>query len=575
MRSIRGWGCDNAFVQVISSSATVYDAIIVGSGATGGWVAKILSEAGMKTLVLEAGPKISEADFTEHFESYDLKYRGRSPEIARNRPIQSMKYACRESNYHWFVDDILNPYTHPEGMPFQWTRCRILGGRSLTWGRLAYRFSALDFRSASHDGYGEDWPLTYEELAPYYERVERYIGVCGQPEGLPQLPDGVMLPPMAMNCGEVYFKRKIEAQLKRAVTIGRAAILTRDHNGRSACHYCGPCEHGCVTHSYFSSLWTTLVDAQKTGNCTIQTDAVVSHVTVARNTGLANGVAYLDRVTRAPREVRGKVVVLCASTLESTRLLLNSGAGFCNSSGTLGRYLMDHIAGAASGALPVREEHAWEGPPRRPVGVYIPRGLNLDRPQTEGMIRGYGMQGAQNSNYGAASSIARVAGFGKGFKQAVRARQDLWRFSITAYAECLARYDNFVELDPNIKDAWGIPALRMHATWSDNELKLYRYMLDEAEAMLRAAGAESVTKQAEPRWPGGATHEVGTARMGNDARKSVVNKWRQAHDVKNLFVTDGAAFVSSPSQNPTLTMMALSVQTADYIVDQAKRGALG
>jgi choline dehydrogenase-like flavoprotein len=383
-----------------------------------------------------------------------------------------------------------------------------------------------------------------------------------------------MLPPMAMNCGERHFKQQIEAKLKRPVTIGRAAILTREHNGRAACHYCGPCEQGCITHSYFASLWTTLVDAQKTGNCTIQTDAVASHITADRNTGLASGVAYLDRVTRAPREVRGKIVVLCASTLESTRLLLNSGAGFCNSSGALGRYLMDHIAGAASGALPVREEHAWEGPPRRPVGVYIPRGLNLDRARTDGIIRGYGMQGAHNSNYGSAASIARVPGFGKQFKEAVRAREDLWRFAITAYAECLPRYDNFVELDPEVKDAWGIPALRIHATWSDNELNLYRYMLDEAEEMLRAAGANTVTKQKEPRWPGGATHEVGTARMGNDPRKSVVNKWRQAHDVKNVFVTDGAAFVSSPSQNPTLTMMALSLQTAEYIVDQAKRGAL-
>ena len=561
-------------MQVISRNTNLYDAIIVGSGATGGWVAKVLSEAGMKTLAIEAGPKISEADFTEHLESYDLKYRGRSPEIARNRPIQSMKYACRESNYPWFVDDILNPYTHPEGMPFQWTRCRILGGRSLTWGRLSYRFAPLDFRPTSHDGYGEDWPLTYEEIAPYYERVERYIGVSGQAEGLPQLPDGVMLPPMAMNCGERHFKQHVEAKLGRRVTIARTAILTQPHNGRGACHYCGPCEQGCITHSYFSSLWTTLVDAQNTGNCTIQTDAVASHITVDRNSGLANGVAYLDRETRTPREARAKIVVLCASTLESTRLLLNSGAGFCNSSGALGHYVMDHIAGAASGALPVREEHAWEGPPRRPVGVYIPRGLNLDRPRTEGMIRGYGMQGSQNSSYGSAASIARVRGFGKEFKEAVRERQDLWRFGITAYAECLPRYDNFVELDPEVKDAWGVPALRIHATWSDNELKLYRYMLDEAEEMLRAAGAESIVRQQEPRWPGGATHEVGTARMGNDPRKSVVNKWRQAHDVRNIFVTDGAAFVSSPSQNPTLTMMALSLQTAEYIVEQAKRGAL-
>ncbi len=562
-------------MQVVSNRNNVYDAIVVGSGATGGWVAKVLSEAGMKTLVLEAGPKITEAGFTEHLAPYDLKYRGASPEIARNRPIQSMKYACRESNYPWFVDDILNPYTHAEGMPFQWTRCRILGGRSMTWGRITFRFGPNDLKPASYDGYGEDWPISYEEIAPYYERVERYVAICGKAEGLPYLPDSVMLPPMPMKCGEVHFKREVEAKFKRPVIHGRAAILTKEHNGRAACHYCGPCEQGCVTHSYFSSLWTTLADAHKSGNCTIQTDAVASHITVDRNTALANGVAYIDRTTRAPREARGKVVVLCASALESNRLLLNSGEGFCNSSGALGHYVMDHITGSASGTLPVGEEHAWEGPPRRPTGIYVPRGINLDRPSTEGILRGYGMEGSQNSSYGSPGSIARLEGFGKQFKQAVRDRKDLWRFSLGVYAECLPRYDNFVSLDPDVKDAWGIPALRMHASWSDNELKLYRYMLDDAEDLLRAAGAEDVYKQKEPRWPGGATHEVGGARMGNDPRKSVLNKWRQAHDVKNVFVTDGAAFVSSPCQNPTLTMMTLSLRTAEYIVDQAKHGELG
>lgn len=235
---------------------------------------------------------------------------------------------------------------------------------------------------------------------------------------------------------------------------------------------------------------------------------------------------------------------------------------------------MDHIAGAASGVLPIRETHKWYGRPRRPVGVYIPRGLNLDRPLTEGMIRGYGIQGSHSSNYASPGAIARVPGFGRNFKEAVRERDNCWSFGLTAYAECLPRYQNFVELDPKVRDAWGIPALRIHASWGDNEMKLYRYMLDEAEAMLRTAGAESVTKQRDPRWPGCATHEVGTARMGNDPKTSVLNKWRQAHDVKNVFVTDGASFVFSACQNPTLTMMALSLQAAEYIIDQAKRGEL-
>jgi choline dehydrogenase-like flavoprotein len=551
-----------------------YDAIIIGSGATGGWVAKTLSEAGMKTLVLEAGPRVTEKDFTEHVTAYELKHRGFSPEIARNRPIQAMKYACRESNYQWFVDDIANPYTTPKDKPFQWTRGRILGGRTLTWGRLSWRLGPLDFKPASHDGYGEDWPFSYEDIEPYYDRVERYVGVSGMAEGLSQIPDGEFLPPMAMNCGEKHFEAAVESKLGLPVTVGRPAIITRDHNGRSACHYCGPCEQGCVTHSYFSSLWTTLVDAQKSGNCTIQTGAVCSHITTDPNTGLASGVAYFDSATRSAREVFGKVVVVCASTLESTRLLLNSGEGFCNSSGTLGRYLMDHIAGATSGVIPVKEQHKWSGPPRRPGGIYVPRFLNLDRPHTDGILRGYGLQGSHGSSYDSPGSIAGVPGFGRRFKEAVVNREDCWTFRLTGYAECLPQYDNFVRLDPNVKDAWGVPALHIHAQWGDNEMKLYKHMLDKCEEMLRAAGAQSVTRQGEPRWPGGATHELGTARMGNDPKKSVVNRYRQAHDIKNIFVTDGACFPSSPCQNPTLTMMAMALETSEYIVDQARRGEL-
>lgn len=561
-------------MQVVTRNQPVYDAIVVGSGATGGWVAKVLSEAGMKTLVLEAGPKITDADFTEHLENWQIKYRGLSPEIARNRPIQSMKYACREQNYHWFVDDYLNPYTTPKDMPYQWTRGRQLGGRTLMWGRLSWRLGQNDLKPKSWDGYGEDWPISYDDLAPYYDRVERYVGVSGRAEGLKQLPDGRFLPPMQMNCGERYFEQQVEKKLARPVTMGRTAILTQAQNGRQPCHYCGPCEQGCITHSYFSSLWTTLVDAQKTGNCTIQTNSVVARITTDRDTGLANGVESIDRLTRTPREARGKVVVLCGSTHESVRMLLNSGDGFCNSSGALGRYIMDHIAGAVSGVLPVKEENKWSGPPRRPVGIYMPRVLNIDRPHTNGVIRGYGIQGAHGSSYGSAGAIARIPGFGKSLKQAVHKKDDWWRMGLTAYAECLPRWENFVSLDPQVRDAWGVPAARIRHQWGDNEMKLYETMLDECEELLRAAGGAPSYRQKEPRWPGGATHELGGARMGNDPKTSVVNRWRQAHDVKNVFVTDGAVFPSSPCQNPTLTMMALALETAEWIVDQAKRGAL-
>ena len=562
-------------MQIITKHNDTYDVVIVGSGATGGWIAKTLAEAGMQVALLEAGHRTTEAEFTEHLLPYDLKYRGRSPEISRNRPIQSMKYACRESNFEWFVDDVRNPYTYPEDKPFQWTRGRQLGGRSLTWARQSYRLSKLDFSAASYDGYGEDWPVTYEEMVPYYETVERYVGISGESLGLMQFPDSVMQPPMGMTCGERYFKEKVNARFNRNVTIGRTAVLTKPLNGRQPCHYCGPCEHGCVTHSYFSSVWTTVADAEKSGNCEVLTDAVVSHVTTDKNTGLANGVAYLDRLTRAPREVRAKVVVLSASTLESTRILLNSGKDFCNSSGVLGHYVMDHMYGGVSGVLPVKEDKKWAGAPQRPNGLYLPRFLNVDRQHTDGMIRGFGAQMRNGSSYGSPASIHRIPGFGADFKRAVRASEDYWRFSLGTSSECLARYENYVELNPHVKDAWGIPALHINVTWSENEMRLFNYSADAGEEMLLAAGAEDIHKNMTPRWPGGATHEVGTARMGNDPRKFVLNKWNQAHDVKNLFVTDGAAFVTNGCVNPTLTMMALALRASERLIDAAKRGDLG
>ena len=561
-------------MQIIAKDHDIFDAVIVGSGATGGWVAKTLAEAGLQVALLEAGHRTTAAEFTEHLRPYDLKYRGQSPEIARNRPIQSMKYACRESNFSWFVDDIRNPYTYPADKPFQWTRGRQLGGRSLTWGRQSYRLSPLDFSAASHDGYGENWPVTYEEMAPYYETVERYVGLSGEPLGLMQFPDSIMQPPMAMTCGERHFKQRVNARFGRDVTIGRTAILTQPLNGRQPCHYCGPCEHGCVTHSYFSSVWTTVADAEKSGNCKVLTDAVVSHVSTDRGTGLADGVAYYDRLTRAPRKVRARVVVLSASTLESTRILLNSGEGFCNSSGTLGHYVMDHMFGGVSGVLPVKEDRRWAGPPQRPNGLYLPRYLNVDRPHTNGMIRGFGAQMRNGASYGSPAAISRVPGFGAGFKRAVRESDAYWRFSLGTSSECLARYENHVKLDPHVKDAWGIPALNMHVTWGDNEMRLFRHSAGEGEEMLLAAGAEDIRKITTPRWPGGATHEVGSARMGHDPRKSVLNRWNQAHDVKNLFVTDGAAFVTIGCVNPTLTMMALARRASEYLVEALKRGEL-
>ena len=301
-----------------------YDAIVVGSGATGGWAAKRLAEAGMKVALLEAGRNISPEEFTEHMPAYKLEYRNLSPEIVRTRPIQKMCYACMEYNYDWFVDDLQNPYSSPPDKPFTWQRLRIVGGRTLVWGRQSYRLSDLDFKAASLDGYGADWPFSYKDIAPYYDLVEGYVGISGMTEGNEALPDGQFLPPMKMTCGEVLLRERVKAKFGRTVTIGRTAILTKNHNGRAACHYCGPCERGCSTFSYFSSPFTTVADALKTGNCTLITNAVVSQVDMDSKENRARGVTYIDRLTRKTYQASGRTVILCAQALESTRILFNS-----------------------------------------------------------------------------------------------------------------------------------------------------------------------------------------------------------------------------------------------------------
>ncbi|HTM51112.1 MAG TPA: GMC family oxidoreductase [Bryobacteraceae bacterium] len=534
----------------------VFDAVVVGSGATGGWAAKQLTEAGWRVAMLEAGRRISPKEFSEHKPSYEMEYLGRSPHVARLHPVQISTPACTESNHHWFVNDFENPYRQEK--PFTWVRMRVVGGRTLSWGRQSFRYSDLDFRAASHDGYGDDWPISYADVAPYYEKVERFIGVSGQAENLPQLPDGVFQPPMEMTCGELAFKKAVEQRFGRRVTMGRAAILTRELNGRPACHYCGPCNLGCVTSSYFSSPPTTIAAAGKTGRLTLVTDAIAARVLM--KDGKATGVEYVDSATRDLRQARGKIVILCASSLESVRLMLNSGIG--NSSGVLGHYIMDHIFRAgASGTVPGGEALAWHGPPIRPNSVYIPRFRNVSRKSTDGFIRGYGYQTkcSPSFDFGA-------PGFGAAYKNAVR--KGKWTMQLTMFGECLARKDNRVEIDPELVDKWGIPALKMNVTWSDNELKLQKDGKEQAEEMLLAAGATGVKQYGNPSVPGASIHEIGGARMGADRRTSVLNRYNQSHDVPNLFVTDGAAFVSSACQNPTLTMMALTVRACDYIIHE-------
>jgi choline dehydrogenase-like flavoprotein len=551
-----------------------YDAIVVGSGATGGWAAKRLAEAGLKVALLEAGRAVSPTEFTEHTPAYQLKYRDHSPEIVRTRPIQKECYACMEYNYEWFVNDLDNPYSTPSDKPFTWQRLRVLGGRSLVWGRQSYRLSDNDFKAASRDGYGDDWPIAYAELAPFYDIVEKYVGITGAAEGNEMLPDGQFLPPMKMSCGEVLLRERVKAKFARTVTIGRAAVLTQNHNGRLACHYCGPCERGCRTFSYFSSPFTTVADAQNSGNCTLLTNAVVSQVNMDTGTNKANGVTYVDRLTRQVKEVRGKSVILCAQAMESTRILLNSSTreypvGLANSSGALGHYLMDHVVGGgATGQLPDMKTAPNANEPQRPNGIYIPRFRNTPSAKKHSQfIRGYGYQGGAGPefNFGA-------EGYGTSFKGAVK--QGVYSISMGAFGESLARWDNYIEIDSNLKDAWGIPALRIVMTHGDNERALMDDAGAQAAEMLEAAGAKNIHVQDHVEMPGMAIHELGTARMGTDPKKSVLNPFNQTHDVKNLFVMDGASFVSSACQNPTLTMMAITVRASDHLIDRFRKSEI-
>lgn len=555
-----------------SQGSVSYDAIVVGSGATGGWAAKRLAEAGLKVALLEAGRKISPKEFTEHMPAYKLKYRNLSPEIARTRPVQKQCYACMEYNYDWFVDDLQNPYSTPTGKPFTWQRLRIEGGRTLVWGRQSYRMSDLDFKAASHDGYGEDWPLSYKEMEPYYDIVERYVGISGAAEGNPTLPDSRFLPAMKMTCGELQLRDRVKSRFSRTVTIGRAAILTQNHNGRAACHYCGPCERGCATFSYFSSPFTTVADAVKSGNCTLITNAIVRNVDMDNANNHATGVTYIDGLSHKTYQVRAKAVILCAQALESARILLNSSTrvyskGLANSSGALGHYIMDHAVGAgASGELPGFDPKpdSLSGP-HRANGIYVIRFRNiLNGPRHPRFIRGYGYQGGAGAefNFGA-------PGFGADYKKAVQS--GTYGISLGAFGESLARWDNYCEIDPDLRDAWGIPALRIQMTHGDNEKAMMEDAAAAAAEMLEAAGAKNIRVSSRLAMPGMAIHEVGTARMGADPKRSVLDPYNQTHDVKNLFVMDGACYPSSACQNPTLTFMSLTVRACDHLIERFKK----
>jgi choline dehydrogenase-like flavoprotein len=550
-----------------------FDVVIVGSGASGGWVAKRLTEAGLDVAVLEAGRQLTDADYKEHVPAYDLRYRGRSKRpLERERPVQSGSYAVREWNADWFVNDSDEPYVDRSDPAFLWVRPRLVGGRTNVWGRVCLRLSDIDFKAASHDGAGVDWPIGYADLAPYYDLVEDYVGINGMTEALAELPDGRFQTAMPFTCAETALRTRFKDKFGRTLTQGRSANLTKPIHGRQACHYCGPCEHGCVTHSYFNASFTTMADAVATGRCTLVTGAMAYKVLVDPATRRARGILYIDRKTRQPREVLGRVVALCAQTQESVRILLNSATrqdanGLANSSGLVGKGLMTHFSDAgATGELPDFAEKPALGAPQRPCSPLLVRFRNLPGgPATKEFLRGY----AYGVYLGAGANLS-APGYGEAYKRAV-AEPRASQLTMQGFGECLRYEDNYCDVDPNMVDAWGIPVARIHLTPRQNEHAMQADMAIAAAEMLEAAGARNVKH-----WKGmrGQAHELGAARMGNDPKTSVLNPFLQTHDIRNLFVMDGSSFPSSAWQNPTLTIMALAVRSSEYLKDQLRRGDL-
>lgn len=563
------------------SRREVYDAIVVGSGISGGWAAKECTEKGLKTLVLERGRNVEHrTDYvTEMMPPWESPYRGRGDRrlLHEDYYIQSQAGPVNEYNLHFFVNDRENPYTFDEDKPFLWIRGYQVGGRSLMWGRFSFRWSDIDFGANARDGVEIDWPIRYADIAPWYDYVEEFIGVSGQAEGLPQLPDGKFLPPMEMNCVDRMFKEGVERAFPdRRVTMGRVAMLTQPHGGRAPCQYRNICSRGCSYGAYFSSQSSTLPAAQATGNMTLRPHSIVHSIIYDPQTGRASGVRVIDAETNEHLEFYGRTIFLCASALASTYILLNSKSndhadGMGNSSGTLGHYLMDHhFKVGARANYPQIEDRAIYG--KRANGIYVPNFRHNDEASRHpDFIRGYGTFG-----YGGPAGWERGIGgteFGADLKESLRSPGG-WSMFLTAFGEMLPRYDNYVEIDESVQDKWGMPVLRVHAALSDNERKMREDMAASAAEMLEASGGRDVEPYIDSYAVGEGIHEMGTARMGRDPRTSVLNAYNQVHDVPNVFVTDGACMTSSAVQNPSLTYMALTARAVDHAVREMQNGTL-
>ena len=561
-----------------------YDAIVIGSGITGGWAAKELTQRGLETLVLEAGRSIDpKTDYAEHTGTWDMPFRGLEDRkaIERDRKIQGRTGACDEIAWKFFVNDVENPYTVEDGSDeFLWIRGRQVGGRSIVWGRQSYRWSDLDFEANAKDGFGTDWPIRYADLAPWYHRVEGFAGISGRNEGLHQLPDGNLQPQLPFNCMEERLRERLDRAFSgaRTLTAARAAVLTQDLNGRKACHYCGPCKRGCQTRSYFSSLNATLPAAGATGKMTLRPHSVVSRLLYDADRDRLAGVQVIDAQSQEVHEFHARVVFLCASTIESARLLLLSAndrfpEGLANSSGQVGRNLLDHhFQVGASGEFPGELTDTYVSG-RRPNGCYLPRFANIDQKSKVGeFLRGYGYQCGASRGTVWRRGFNRK-GFGGAFKDSLFGLTP-WRMRLGGFGETLPNPDNRVTLDPEVKDKWGLPAARVFMKFTENEHAMRKHMKESAAEMLEAIGAKNVSMFEQKARPGFAIHEMGTCRMGRDPKTSVLNGNNQSWDIPNLFITDGSSMASTACQNPSLTYMALTARACDYAYQRLDRAEL-
>ena len=551
-----------------------YDAIVIGSGISGGWAAKELCEKGLKTLVLERGRNIEPAkDFQEtNKHPWELTHRGRrTNEDRTNSPIQSKVYAWTEASKQFFVNDLENPYEQVK--PFDWIRGYQVGGKSIMWGRQCYRMSDIHFEDNARDGHGVDWPIRYKDIAPWYDYVEKFAGISGSKEGLPQLPDGNFLPPMEMNSIEKMVAGKINGHYSdgRKMIIGRTANLTRAIDGRGPCQYRNKCFEGCPFGAYFSSNSSTLPAAAKTGNLTIRPFSIVAEILYDKESRKAKGVRIIDTETLQSEEFFAKVIFLNAATIASTGILLNSTSdifptGLGNSSGQLGHNLMDmNSAVFATGDYDGLNDRYVYG--RRPNGILIPRFRNIsEQTKRKDYLRGFVYQG-----WGIRIRPKWAEGIGKELKEQFIDPGN-WTMNLIGEGEHLPYYENTIKLSKDKKDKFGLPLLQLNCEFRENEKIMSQDMADSAGEMLELAGIKNIKINKESGTPGVVIAESGTARMGKDPKTSVLNKWNQMHDVKNVFVTDGSCMASSVvSPGPSITYMALAARAVDYAVKEMKK----